>query len=144
MIEEQYNTYSFLLNRTARRVKQFAQKRFKEFEFGITVDQWTVLKVLNESDRLNQSELAKLTFKDTPTLTRILDLLVEKGLAERVMDVKDRRRFQVLLTEEGKQKVEEMRPKVAEIRSKAWENLTESDFEHFKKVLDTIYSNLDI
>ena len=142
--DEQYNTYSFLLNRTARRVKQYAQKRFKDFYFGITVDQWTVLKALYESPDMNQSELAKSTFKDTPTLTRILDLLVDKGLVERAMDTKDRRRFQVLLTKEGNQKVEEMKPKVAEIRKKAWENLSTRDFDHFKEILETIYKNLEV
>jgi len=142
--DEQYNTYSFLLNRTARRVKQYAQKRFKDFEFGITVDQWTVLKALYESPDMNQSELAKITFKDTPTLTRILDLLADKAMVERAMDAKDRRRFQVLLTEQGRLKVEEMKPKVAEIRKKAWENLSNQDFEHFKNVLETIYKNLEI
>ena len=133
-----------MLNRTARRVKQFAQKRFKDYAFGITVDQWTVLKVLDENNNLNQSELAKATFKDTPTLTRILDLLVDKSLVERVMDVNDRRKFRVLLTEDGQKKVEEMRPKVAEIRKKAWDNLSQEDFEHFKHVLDTIYNNLEV
>lgn len=133
-----------MLNRTARRVKQFAQKKFKEFDFGITVDQWTVLKVLADNNNLNQSELAKATFKDTPTLTRILDLLVDKQLVERVMDENDRRKFKVLLTKSGCEKVEAMRPKVAEIRKKAWNNLSQKDFEHFKLVLDTIYKNLEV
>lgn len=143
-MEERYNTYSFMLNRTARRVKQFAQQKFKEFDFGITVDQWTVLKVLSENATMNQSELAKTTFKDTPTLTRILDLLVDKKLVERVMDQNDRRKFRVLLTLAGTEKVEEMKPKVAEIRKKAWNNLTTQDFDHFKMVLDTIYNNLNM
>jgi len=30
-----------------------------------------------------------------------------------------------------------------EIREKAWENLTEVDFLEFKRVLNTIYQNLD-
>ena len=142
MEKEVYNTYSFLLNRTARRVKQFAQKKFKEYDFGITVDQWTVLKALSENEHLSQKDLATLTFKDTPTLTRILDLLVDKGLAQREMNPKDRRKFVVSLTESGKEKVNEMHPKVAQIRKKAWENLTPKDFEHFKMVLETIYQNL--
>ncbi len=137
-----FNKYSFLLDRTSRRVKQYAKKQFKDFDFGITVDQWIILRELDQNENLSQSELARLTFKDTPTLTRIVDLLCEKGLAERQMDQQDRRKFIVQLTKAGQCKVKELNPHVASIRKKAWENLKKSDFEHFKYVLDTIYQNL--
>lgn len=143
MEDELYNTYSFLLNRTARRVKQFAQKRFKELSFGITVDQWALLKALYEKEALTHSELAKLTFKDSPTLTRIINLLEEKDLVQREADSRDRRKQLVKLTSAGLAKVEELKPQVALIRKKAWDKLSPADFEHFKTVLDTIYKNLE-
>ncbi len=141
-IDEDYNTYSFLLNRTARRVKQYAQKQFKALDFGVTVDQWTILKAVAEHEAISQSELAKLTFKDMPTLARMIVLLEDRGLVERSVDEKDRRRFCVWLTVEGKEKVALLRPQIAEIRKQAWNNLTSGDFEHFKYVLETIYENL--
>jgi DNA-binding MarR family transcriptional regulator len=144
MEDEFYNTYSFLLNRTARRVKQFAQRRFKEMAFGITVDQWTVLKALyGQEGGATHAELARLAFKDTPTLTRMLALLEAKGLVARSADEADRRRSLVCLTPMGVAKVEELRPKVASIRQKAWLHLNQQDFEHFKRVLDAIYKNLE-
>lgn len=143
MEEPFFNHYSFLLDRTSRRVKQYAQQQFKLQNFGITVDQWLILKKLNETDNLSQSELAEIAFKDTPTLTRIIDLLCEKGLTERRMDTQDRRKFIVHLTELGQAKVEELSPKIDLIRQKAWENLSKVDFDHFKKVLETIYNNLE-
>ena len=143
MEDELYNTYSFLLNRTARRVKQFAQYQFKELNFGITVDQWTVMKMLYEKEALTHRDLATLTFKDSPTLTRILSLLEEKKMLYREVDAVDRRKQYVRLTDQGKAKTEEMKPQVAVIRKKAWENLTPADFEQFKTVLDTIYKNLE-
>ncbi|MEL7148206.1 MAG: MarR family transcriptional regulator, partial [Bacteroidota bacterium] len=90
-IQEQYATYSFLLDRTARRVKQFAKQRFKELGFEVTVDQWIILKQLGDHKNLNQRELAQLVFKDTPTLTRIIDLLVDKGLVSRTVDANEDR-----------------------------------------------------
>jgi DNA-binding MarR family transcriptional regulator len=142
-MEDFYNTYSFLLNRTARKARQYAQRRFMEFGFAVTVDQWTLLKALDEKGPLWQHDLAKQTFKDQPTLTRMIDLLCEKELVSRTVDEADRRRLLVALTEKGQLLVNDMRPKVAEIRKKAWENLSQQDFEHFKHVLDTIYNNLD-
>jgi DNA-binding MarR family transcriptional regulator len=142
MNEELYNSYSFLLDRTAKRVKQYAQQKFKELNFNVTVDQWLVLKHLYENESMKQNELAEMLFKDNPTLTRIIDLLCDKGLTTRRQHPADRRSFQVALTRQGKAKVEQMKPKIAKIRLKAWEGLSKNDFTHFTKVLDTIYDNL--
>lgn len=143
MDSELYNAYSLLLDRTARRVKQYAQQKFKELEFNVTVDQWLVLKHLYENECTKQNELADLLSKDNPTLTRIIDLLSEKGLVIRKIHPTDRRSFHVTLTEEGRKKVEQMRPNIASIRLKAWDGLSNADFAHFQKVLDTIYKNLE-
>lgn len=143
MNEEAYNAYSFLLDRTARRVKQYAQQKFNELNFNITIDQWLVLKQVYENDKIKQNELADLLFKDNPTLTRIIDLLSDKGLILRKIHPDDRRSFNVELTKEGKKKVEQMMPRIKEIRLQAWRGLTEKDFNHFKKTLNTIYQNLE-
>lgn len=142
-MEKSYHLYSFLLDRTARRVKQYAQKRFKELGFNITVDQWLVLRHLSENRDLTQRKLAELIFKDTPTLTRIIDLLCAKGLTERKVHPGDRRCFNVFLTEEGTDKVNQLQPLVKEVRLKAWEGLREKDFDEFKRILNTIYLNLE-
>jgi DNA-binding MarR family transcriptional regulator len=141
---ESYSAYSFLLERTARRAKQYAQSKFNELQFEITVDQWSVLKNLYKNQDLSQAALAELVFKDQPTLTRILDLLSKKGLVERKAHPTDRRCFTVHLTPAGLAKVEQLQPEVNTIREKAWENLSHEDFEHFKKILNTIYSNLEL
>src|SRR5688500_8492507 len=143
MNEELYSSYSFLLDRTARRVKQYAQQKFKEMALNITVDQWLVLKHLYENESMKQNELAELLFKDNPTLTRIIDLLCQKKLTVRKQNPTDRRSFHVELTKQGKKKVEQLKPKIQKIRLKAWDGLSKEDFIHFKTVLDTIYNNLE-
>ena len=142
MTQEQFARYSFLLDRTARKVKQYAQQQFKSGDFDVTVDQWLVLKNLSENKLLSQTELAQLVFKDHPTLTRIIDLLCKKGYVERVPHPQDRGSFQLHLTDAGTEKVIALRPQILEIREKAWENLSETDFEEFKRILNTIYKNL--
>jgi DNA-binding MarR family transcriptional regulator len=78
MAIELFSTYSYLLDRTARKVKQYAQRRFNAANYDITVDQWLIIKNLNNNNDLNQSQLAEITGKDHPTLTRIIDLLCKK------------------------------------------------------------------
>ncbi len=137
-----YSMYSFLLDRTSRRVKQYAKTEFKAFGFQVTVDQWVILKKLYENGPVHQVTLGEITFKDAPTLTRIVDILCRKGLVER-QDCQDRRKFSVAITPLGRQLTEDMLPKVSAIRQKAWDGLGPPDFEHFKKTLETIYNNLN-
>lgn len=141
---EHYNAYSFLLERTARRVKQYAQYQFNCREFGVTVDQWSILKNLKQHADLSQKELAEYCGKDQPTLTRIVDLLVGKNLVERRANPSDRRSFVVHLTTEGEQKIDTLTSDISEIRRQAWKNLDEADFEDLKRILNTIYDNLEV
>jgi len=64
-------------------------------------------------------------------------------LVQRISHPTDRRSLLLQLTAAGKAKVEELSPNIADIRMKAWENLSEEDFAHFTRILNTIYNNLD-
>lgn len=143
MNKNNYSSYSFLLDRTARKVKQYAQQQFKLLGFNITVDQWIIIKHLHEKGEMKQYEMCELTAKDKPTLTRIIDLLCNKNYVSRTIHPEDRRSFIISLTEEGKEKVKQMAPKIKKIRLKAWEGLTEEDFDQFQRILNKIYKNLD-
>lgn len=143
MQKEKFSQYSFILDRTARKVKQYAQVSFAQRDFDITIDQWSIIKILFQENPMTHKELAELSGKDQPTLTRIMDILIKKGLVRRVEHPTDRRALQLQLTDEGKIKVDNLSPLVAEVRMKAWENLSEEDFEHFVRILNTIYSNLE-
>ena len=142
MLKEKYNRYSFILERTAKRVKQYAQSAFSQHNFDLTVDQWTVLRTIYENPVLTNKELAELCGKDQPTLTRIVDLLIKKEMVDRINHPSDRRCLNLQLTDSGRHKIQEISPRVAQFRMQAWENLTEEDFAHFTRILNTIYNNL--
>lgn len=141
-MKESYNQYSLLLDRTARKVKWYAQQQFRELELNMTVDQWLVLKLTSENAEICQHELAKLMYKDMPTVTRIVDLLCAKGLIERKVHPNDRRSFVLKLTKDGEAKVSDCKDQVRAIRLKAWEGLDEKDFNDFNRILSKIYDNL--
>ena len=143
MLKEKFNQYSFVLDRTARRVKQFAQSSFSNHGIDLTVDQWSVIKTLYEHEDLTHKDLADLCGKDQPTMTRIIDLLIKKGYVMRVEHPTDRRCLHIQLTNTGKDQAKTLAPMVKEFRMKAWENLTDEDFEHFTRILNTIYNNLE-
>ncbi|MFZ4260708.1 MarR family winged helix-turn-helix transcriptional regulator [Sphingobacterium sp. HJSM2_6] len=143
MLIEKYNHYSQILDRTARRVKAFAQTSFAAHGIDLTVDQWSILKTINEQGAVTPKELAELVEKDQPTLTRIVDLLIKKSYVVRVIHPTDRRSLHIQLTDLGKEQVCSLAPIVSTFRMKAWENLTEKDFHEFQRILNRIYDNLN-
>ncbi len=136
-------SYGFLIERTIKRIRQAFQKKLNEHNAGLTVDQWVILDKLQKNDGLSQNEIADSTFKDAPTVTRIIDLLCKKGFTERVMDDNDRRRFKIHLTDLGKERISEILPVVVELRRQGWQSLTDEDYITLIRILDTIYINYE-
>ena len=133
----------FILERSAKRMKQYFQECLSEAEAGITIDQWVVLQVLDKQDGISQLEIAKATFKDPPTITRIIDLLCEKGLTKRAKNIKDRRRFDILLTEEGRQLIARVLPVIRAARNQAWQGLKDEEIDQLVYTLNTVFENLN-
>lgn len=140
-MEENLKQYGFYIERTAKRMKQHLQRKFNSLNYGITVDQWVILDVLHDDDGMSQYEIADRTYKDAPTVTRIIDLLCKKGLTKREIDESDRRRFNIFLTTQGREKVNEILPVVMEFRNQGLRGLCNEDYQRLMRVLDTIFDN---
>jgi MarR family transcriptional regulator, organic hydroperoxide resistance regulator len=133
----------FLSERMMRRAREYSKLVFAEQGFDISIDQWVILKRISEEEGISQVDLANATYKDPASVTRILDILGNKGWAERQADENSRRAYKIFLTTEGRSLVEKMLPIVQSIREKGIENLTAKEIETTKKVLRKMYSNLD-
>lgn len=132
----------FVLERASRRMKQYFQEQLQKAGCGITIDQWVVLQELEKQDGLSQLEIAKATFKDAPTVTRIIDLLCEKGLTRRSTDPEDRRRFQIELTDAGRARIAEALPVIEQARRKTWQGFDEQKLENLMEMLNEVFENL--
>ncbi len=132
----------FLLDRTIRRAKQYSQKEFVQRDFGLTVDQWVILKRISESNGVSQVEISESTYKDPAAITRIIDFLVKENLVERRMNAEDRRKFNVYLTPKGKTTVDKVLPIVVEIRKTGIRDIEQNELENLKNTLNKIYENM--
>ena len=135
--------YFFKIDTTIKKIRNALQKRFNEEGFDLTVDQWVLLDHIARIPGISQNALADLTTKDAPTVTRIIDLLCKKNLTERRMAEDDRRKFQIYLTPGGEKTYRTALPVVVEIRRKGWGNLNEEDYQHFVRIMDSIYQNFN-
>jgi len=81
-------------------------------DFGLTEQQWRVLRVLWESNEIALSELSVLTLIPAPSLVGIVDRLQKAGLVSRRRSDKDRRKVFVLTTAKGQDLEQQIMPRV--------------------------------
>ena len=137
------DSFGFVIERTAKRMKQYYQKMLREAQIDITVDQWILLKAIHRNDGASQYEIAASTFKDAPTVTRILDLLSQKKLIQRVVDSSDRRKFNIIMTPQGQERVQQILPVVEAFRAKSWKGLTTKQLGEMTTLLNIVFTNLE-
>lgn len=128
------------IDRTYKVVRQDLVNRFKKARIDLTPEQWVILSKL-ENGRTSQTELASNSFKDKPTVSRIIDLLVKKEFVEKKQDPEDGRRFFIILTGLGKSILEDAKVHVYASREKGWKNLTNEEYEYLKRILDKVFKN---
>jgi len=143
-IEKRSALSGFIIERTARRMKQACQHYLNLAGIDITVDQWVLLQELSISDGQGQHELAQKTFKDPPTVTRIIDLLCKKGLTIRQSDPDDRRKFNIFLTPKGQSTIGEVLPVIRQFRLRAYQNLSYEEIDQLSDLLDRIFNNFEL
>lgn len=129
------------IDRTYKVVRQDLINRFKDANIDLTPEQWIILLKLYKEDSLFQTDLAGLSFKDKPTVSRIVDLLSKKGFVRRTQDNVDGRKFFVSLTSKGEKMVMTAKPIVEESREIGWENLSEDEYNQLVSILDKIFNN---
>ncbi len=132
--------YIFLLEQTFRVSRRYSNRQFAEFGYGVSVEQWDVLKRISEYPNTTQRDIAKAISKDPASVTRILDALQKKQLVQRT-EGNDRRSFGVVLTEEGTLVVADILPKAHAIRQKGIEGLTEEEDQQLVALLQRVYNN---
>lgn len=142
MTHSDQRSYFFKMDTALKRIRNFMQKGLFDAGIDLTVDQWVVIDHIKPSPGITQNDLATSTAKDAPTITRILDLLVQKEIVERKMSATDRRKFNVFLTSKGEILYDEAFKIIGEARRKSWENLTDDDFASLVRIMDTIYENI--
>ncbi|KPI20042.1 transcriptional regulator, MarR family [Actinobacteria bacterium OK074] len=95
-----------LLTRAERLAARRAQSVLDAF--GCSIEAWRVLDLLADGQGHNMTALADHAFLPAPTLTKLVDQLVEQNLVYRRVDPADRRRVLACLTPRGLHRQQEL------------------------------------
>lgn len=82
-------------------------------DFGLTEQQWRVLRVLWEGDDITIRQLAEVTLIPAPSLVGVIDRLERNGLVARQRSTTDRRKVNVVVTQDGAELEDKIMPRVA-------------------------------
>ena len=134
--------YSFITGKASTAIARRLQKKFNQAGLNLTIEQWSVLYHLWKQDGISQQELCNASFRDKPSITRLVDNLEKLNLVKRVASEHDRRINMIYLTKQA-QKLQEQTMQLAdETLNEALSTVPPDRIDVCKEVLQLVYDNL--
>ncbi len=131
----------FLFERTTRIIKLRFHQLFKEHGINISPEQWVVLDILYPDNVLSQKELVAKSFKDAPSISRILLKLIANGFINKQVHEEDKRLFKIQLTEEGRNIVSILNPEVVKLRNIGLASFDDDEVSSLLDKINRIFDN---
>jgi MarR family transcriptional regulator, organic hydroperoxide resistance regulator len=136
------NAIGFWIHRVYQASRNEMFRAFRAHGEEITPEQWAVLIRLWEADGPTQGELSEATFRDAPTMSRIVAGMEARGLLERRADPADGRVRRVHLTREGRQLRRKLVPLVEDLVGRMVEGIDEEALLTTRTALRRMFDNL--
>jgi len=143
-MEKLNDTLLYTLDKCFRTYNQFSQRNVRKAGYDITIDQWLILKSVAENPDITQNDISKIVFKDSASITRIIQLLVNAGYLKREIHAADRRRVNLTLTESGKKITIDVNEIAKQNRAAALKDVDQQSIEEMKVLLQKIIGNCQI
>ncbi len=134
--------FAILNGKVSMAVNRKLYRNFKKAGLEFTPEQWTVLSNLWQQEGITQQDLCNATFKDKPSMTRLIDNLEKQELVERKADKTDRRTNLIFLTKKGKKLKETANQTVLTTMQEAFSGLEEEELQVARKVLKVVFENI--
>ena len=134
--------YSFITGKASTAIARRLQKKFNTAGLNLTIEQWSVLYHLWKQDGISQQELCNATFRDKPSITRLVDNLEKLILVKRVPSEHDRRINLIYLTKQAQKLQEDAMLLAEETLNEALDTVPAEKVDICKEVLQVVYDNL--
>lgn len=123
-------------------INRLMSRNFRRDGLDITPEQWTVLAFLWKEDGVTQQRLCDATFKDKPSMTRLIDNLEKTGFVERRSSPSDRRANLVYLTGKGRFIEQKAAEAIQQTVETALDGLDEKQICQIHSTLKTVFGNM--
>lgn len=141
-LEDLVLIFPIINGKVSMAINRLMYRNFKKKDLQITPEQWTVLAFLWKQDGVTQQVLCNSTFKDKPSMTRLLDNLEKQKLVTRSASKTDRRSNLIFLTKAGKEIEEVTKDAVSETMQTALQGIDEAGMDRLRSVLALVFNNI--
>ena len=121
--------------------RALSSQTFSEKGFDITPEQYLILELLIDNDEMYQRQIAEITHKDRANVARIIKILKNKGLIEKIPQARGRKIYKIVVTEKGKKVKDEIYPTIIELRKILYANISKEDLITTFNTIQKIYEN---
>lgn len=107
--------------------------------FGITPQQYNVLRILRgkHPESVNPSEIKEVMLDKNPDITRLCDRLLAMGLIGRSIDNDNRRKMNIVITEQGLHMLSQIQPILTERQTQILHR-SDINFDLLSELLDEL------
>lgn len=126
----------FLMAKAYQRACALYKEKFDNY--GLTPQQFGLLRFLWEEDGITQVELSTRSQIDRTTIGGLIDRLEQSGLLERLPHPEDRRAYKISLTAAGKELEQKLTPLADELNKMILAPLTPLEIESFIAILQKL------
>ncbi|MBP3925272.1 MarR family transcriptional regulator [bacterium] len=123
-------------------VRSLSSQKFSEMEYGITPEQYLILLLIVENEGVYQRQICEITLKDRANVARLIEILLQKELIEKVPNSNGRRIYKINATEKGKELIKKIEPQDEELRNFITRDVTLEELEITRKTLNKIKANV--
>ncbi|WP_062052892.1 MarR family winged helix-turn-helix transcriptional regulator [Aquimarina longa] len=134
------NTVLYAIEETIKAYRKLSFKNIASVVKGITVDQALILIIIDKNE-LTQTELADLIFKDYASITRILNLMIQKEYIIKTTNKNDRRKTKIKITQKGINTIKMLNPVIKKNRETALRNISTHEQVKLYETLSKITQN---
>lgn len=135
--------FGIVSGRVSTAINRRLYRDFRNNGIALTPEQWMVLQFLSLKDGISQQELANITYKDRPGITRMLDNLEKHTLIARLADKTDKRSNLIHITKAGVTVHQKAKHIVLQTMQDALIGITEEEVHAGEKILKKIFKNLE-
>ncbi|MEL7531906.1 MAG: MarR family transcriptional regulator [Bacteroidota bacterium] len=138
----QEDSLGIITNRVFTELYRHMLRNLRAADLPVTPEQVSILVHLWKQEGLTQQVLADRTGRDNPSVTRLVDNLEKRGLAQRQPDPNDRRARLIFLSPEGRRLYRPVMDVANETLAVALRGLNEKQIAQCTAVLKQILQNL--
>ncbi len=109
---------------------------------GVSFDQWRLMMALSEEGGSTMGKLADELAINHPTLTKLVDRMVEEALVYRVPDPEDRRKVRMFLSDKGAALLEIQNSRVQLHEARVEGSFGNEDLQKLRRMLETFIKQI--